>query len=122
MAKKTVCDCEILHNDIVEKVKNNMLEEKTLLNISNFYKAFSDNTRIKIINALNINEMCVCDIGVILKMTKSAVSHQLKFLKNKGIVKSRKQGKIVFYSLADQHVKQLFDICYEHITEEENGK
>lgn len=117
-----LCDCEILHKDIVDTVKQNILDNKTLLDITEFYKAFSDSTRIKIINALDIHEMCVCDISVLLNMTKSAVSHQLKYLKDKDIVKCKKQGKVVFYSLADQHVKQLFEICHEHIQEKQNGK
>lgn len=117
-----LCDCEILHKDIVDTVKQNILDNKTLLDITEFYKAFSDSTRIKIINALDIHEMCVCDISVLLNMTKSAVSHQLKYLKDKDIVKCKKQGKVVFYSLADQHVKQLFEICHEHIQEKLNGK
>lgn len=115
-----ICDCEILHKEIVDKVKSNILSQKTLAKIANFYKALSDSTRIKIINALDCNEMCVCDISVVLNMTKSAVSHQLKYLKDLDIVKSRKQGKEVFYSLADDHVKQLFEICHEHIMEKEH--
>ncbi len=115
-----VCDCETIHHDIVEDVKNHILPDDTLLLITNFYKAFSDNTRIKIINALDHHEMCVCDIAVLLNMTKSAVSHQLKYLRKLNIIKPRKVGKIVFYSLADDHVKTLFEICHEHIKEEQN--
>ena len=77
-----ICDCEIIHSDIVEHVKKEILNKETLLDIANFYKALSDSTRIKIINALDCHEMCVCDIAVLLNMTKSAVSHQLKYLKN----------------------------------------
>ena len=120
MGKSEVkCDCEIIHKDIALKVKNNMLSNNILDSMANFYKAFSDNTRLKIINALDQHEMCVCDISAILNMTKSAVSHQLKFLKNKHIVKSRKQGKEVFYQLSDEHVKQIFEVCLEHINEGE---
>ena len=115
-----ICDCEIIHSDIVEHVKKEILNKETLLDIANFYKALSDSTRIKIINALDCHEMCVCDIAVLLNMTKSAVSHQLKYLKNMNIIKSRKQGKIVFYSLADEHVKEVFEISLEHVKEEQN--
>ena len=115
-----ICDCDIVHKDVVDKVKREILDEITLLNIANFYKALSDSTRIRIINALDCNEMCVCDIAVLINMTKSAVSHQLKYLKNKDIIKSRKEGKVVFYSLADDHVKQLFEVSLEHIMEKEN--
>lgn len=117
-----VCDCEIIHTETVEKVKNEILKQNTLESMSKFYKAFADNTRIKIINALDCHEMCVCDISVLLNMTKSAVSHQLKYLKMLNIIKPRREGKIVFYSLADEHVKLLFKICHEHIKETENEK
>jgi len=113
-----ICDCDIIHQNIVEKVKNNILDEQTLTLMSNFYKAFADSTRIKIINALNIHKMCVCDIAVLLNMTKSAISHQLKYLKRLNIISSQKQGKFVFYSLADNHVEKLFKICHEHIKED----
>lgn len=115
-----VCDCEIIHTETVKKVKNEILNHTTLEAMSKFYKAFADSTRIKIINALDCHEMCVCDIAVLLNMTKSAVSHQLKYLKTLNIITSRKEGKIVFYSLADEHVKILFEICHEHIKETEN--
>lgn len=117
-----MCDCEIIHTKIVENVKNKILNMQTLESMSKFYKAFSDNTRIKIINILDCHEMCVCDIAVLLNMTKSAVSHQLKYLKTLNIISSRKEGKIVFYSLADEHVKTLFEICLEHIKETEYEK
>lgn len=115
-----LCDCDIIHEDIVAKVKKQILSEETLLAIADFYKALSDSTRIKIINALDQHEMCVCDIAVLLNMTKSAVSHQLKYLKEMNIIKPRKQGKIVFYSLADEHVKEVFEISHEHIKEEQS--
>ena len=117
MRKEQLCDCEILHKDIVEKVLNQIESEQTLTKISCFYKAFADITRIKIINMLDCNEMCVCDISVLLNMTKSAVSHQLTYLKKLNIVKSRRQGKQVFYSLDDEHVKQVFEKGKEHVLE-----
>lgn len=114
------CDCEIIHADIVTDVKEKCLKISFINEMSNFYKAFSDETRLKIINLLDIHEMCVCDISVVLNMTKSAISHQLKYLKNLNIITSRREGKIVFYALADEHVKQLFEICQEHIKENIN--
>ena len=117
-----ICDCEIIHYEIVENVKTKILDDNCLRLMSNFYKAFADSTRIKIINALDCHEMCVCDIASLLNMTKSAVSHQLKYLKKLNIIKNRKQGKIVFYKLADIHVKKLFKICHEHIKESEYEK
>lgn len=117
---ESVCDCNTIHDDIVSHVKNNILDTTTLSLMTNFYKAFADTTRIKIISALNCHEMCVCDIAVLLNMTKSAVSHQLKYLRKLNIIKSRRQGKIIFYELADEHVKLLFETCHEHIKEIQN--
>lgn len=111
------CDCEVIHQDVVEKVKSEMLDDDSLINMADFYKALSDSTRIKIINSLYISEMCVCDISVLLNMTKSAISHQLKNLKELNLIKSRKQGKEVYYSLADRHVGIVFEITKEHVQE-----
>ncbi|MBQ8425693.1 MAG: winged helix-turn-helix transcriptional regulator [Clostridia bacterium] len=111
------CDCEIVHKEKVEKAKDYLIEENKLLKITELYKAMSDSTRIKIINILKDNELCVCDIAVILNMTKSAVSHQLKNLREKGIIKSRKDGKMVLYTLADEHIRQIFSISAKHINE-----
>lgn len=111
------CDCDVIHQDVVDKVKSEMLDDDSLINMADFYKALSDSTRIKIINALYISEMCVCDISVLLNMTKSAISHQLKNLKELNLIKSRKQGKEVYYSLADRHVGIVFEITKEHVQE-----
>ncbi len=117
MANKTECDCDIIHEDEVKRAKADMLDEETLLYISDFYKALSDSTRIKIINVLEKRELCVCDISSLLNMTKSAVSHQLKNLREMNLIKSRKVGKEVWYTLADEHVSRVFDISLEHIME-----
>lgn len=117
---EVICDCDIIHLELVNKAKKTILEEDKLLLIADFYKALSDSTRIKIINLLSSNELCVCDIAVILNMTKSAVSHQLKNLREMNLIKSRKQGKEVWYSLADDHVLEVFKVSLEHILEEEN--
>lgn len=123
MAKtECVCDCETIHKDIVEIVNKKKLNQCELLEMTKFYKAFADETRLKIINILDAHEMCVCDIAVVLNMTKSAISHQLSYLKKLNIIKARKEGKIVFYSLADDHVKQLFETCEEHIKEARDEK
>lgn len=114
---KMQCDCEVIHKDKVEKAKNEMLDDDTLISMADFYKAMADSTRIKIINLLDKNELCVCDISAILNMTKSAISHQLKNLREMNLIKPRKVGKEVWYSLADEHVKIMFDICVEHIKE-----
>lgn len=118
MGKKEMeCDCEVIHENVVENVKKKMLDEEELLDIADFYKALSDSTRIKIINALYEHEMCVCDISVLLNMTKSAISHQLKNLKDLNLVKPRRQGKEIYYSLADSHVNIVFEITKEHVKE-----
>ena len=117
---ESMCDCEIIHKDKVEMAKKSMLNDDCLLIIADFYKALSDSTRIKIINLLEKNELCVCDISSILNMTKSAVSHQLKNLRELNLIKSRKIGKEVWYTLADDHVKQVFDISLEHVLESNN--
>ena len=109
------CDCNIIHKDHIENVKKTMMNEESLLLIADFYKALSDSTRIKIINILQENELCVCDIAVLLNMTKSAVSHQLKCLREMNIVKNKKTGKEVFYTLADEHVKQILSISINHL-------
>ena len=114
------CDCNIIHEDHVKQAKDKMLKEDVLLLIANFYKAMADGTRIKIINILKENELCVCDIAVVLNMTKSAVSHQLKYLRRMNLIKSRKTGKEVFYTLSDNHVNKVFDISLEHVMESEN--
>lgn len=119
--KSCGCDCDIIHSDLVSKAKREILEEEKLLLIADFYKALSDSTRIKIVNLLSNNELCVCDIAVILNMTKSAVSHQLKNLREMNLIKSRKQGKEVWYSLADNHVLEVFQVSLEHILEEGNN-
>jgi ArsR family transcriptional regulator len=112
-----LCDCEVIHPDIVEKVRKKMLKEEELYDLSDFFKVLGDSTRAKIMWALDENEMCVCDLAVLLNMTKSAISHQLKSLKQANLVKFKKEGKNVFYSLSDEHVKEIFEKGLEHIRE-----
>ncbi len=111
------CDCEVIHEDTVNRVREKMPLEETLYDLAELFKVFGDSTRIKILWALDEAEMCVCDIAVLLKMTQSAISHQLRLLKQAALVKSRREGKIVFYSLEDEHVKQIFDQGLIHISE-----
>lgn len=120
--KCLVCDCNVIHADKVKKAKSEMLSDDILISISDFYKALSDSTRVKIVSALDGVELCVCDICQLLNMTKSAVSHQLQNLKELNLVKSRREGKQVFYTLADEHVKQVFEISVEHVLEMNNEK
>jgi len=112
------CDCKCIHEDKTNNAIRVLNEFKTLDNVSNFYKNFADPTRFKILMILDkIESMCVCDIAVSLDMTKSAISHQLKYLKNCNLIKSNKVGKTVFYSLADNHVKSILEMGIEHIKE-----
>ena len=118
--KKTVidrCDCTVIHEDIVSKVKEKMPKEESLYDLAELFKVFGDLTRVKILSALFESEMCVCDIAYLLKMTQSAISHQLRVLKQAKLVKFRKEGKIVFYSLDDDHVKQIIDQGLVHVNE-----
>ncbi len=112
-----VCDCDVIHEDVVNRVRGAMPEGKQFYDLANLYKLFADNTRVRILWALSCEEMCVCDLAVLLGMTKSAISHQLKSLRLANLIKYRKQGKIVYYSLADNHVKDIFEKGVEHILE-----
>lgn len=102
------CDCHIIHEDVVENVKNKMPEAEKLYDLSELFKSLGDQTRIKILFALSKEEMCVCDIAALLEMTQSAISHQLRVLRNVRLVKYIKKGKVVYYSLDDEHVTEIF--------------
>jgi len=115
--KSLVCDCDVIHAEIVEDVTKHMPEDEELYDLADFFKVFGDSTRIKMLWALDRAEMCVCDLAVLLNMTKSAISHQLKTLRQEKLVKYRREGKNVFYSLQDEHVKNLLEIGLEHIKE-----
>jgi ArsR family transcriptional regulator len=116
------CDCEVIHEDIVKRVRAVMPQSRDFYSLANLYKMFADNTRVKILFALSLSPMCVCDLAVLLEMTKSAISHQLKLLRLTNLVKNTKQGKVVFYSLADEHVKDIFEKGFEHIKEAVNAE
>lgn len=109
------CNCNVIHGDIVERVREGMPEEEVLYSLAELFKVFGDTTRIRILYALFIEEMCVCDIAALLGMKQSAISHQLRVLKQARLVKYRRDGKIVYYSLDDDHVKNIFDQGLIHI-------
>lgn len=111
------CSCSIIHEDVVNKVKECIPQEELLYDLADLFKIFGDTTRIKILCALFKAEMCVCDIAALLGMTQSSISHQLRVLKQARLVKYRKEGKVVYYSLDDEHVKSIFDQGLIHITE-----
>ena len=115
--KNTVCDCDVIHTDIVNDTREKLLEDTTIYELADFFKVFGDSTRVKILWALDKNEMCVCDLAFLLNMTKSAISHQLKILRSSKLVSFRKEGKNVFYSLADEHVRDILEKGLEHINE-----
>lgn len=109
--------CTVKHPDIIKKVKPKMPKEETLFDIAELFKVFGDTTRMKIICCLFESEMCVCDIAELINATQSAVSHQLRVLKQAKLVKYKKEGKTVYYSLSDKHVEIIFNMALEHIQE-----
>ena len=104
------CDCDVIHEDVVNKVQNSMAEEDHLYDLAEVFKVFGDSTRIRILEALSKSEMCVCDIAFLLNMTQSAISHQLRVLKQARLVKNRRDGKIVYYSLDDDHIERILNM------------
>lgn len=117
MNERFSCDCEVIHRDVVDSVRGQMQAPEEYLRLAALFKMFGDGTRIRILHALEQREMCVCDLAVLLGLTKSAVSHQLKALRLANLVRFRREGQIVYYSLADDHVKEIIDKGLEHIYE-----
>lgn len=113
--ENAMCDVTIVHQDILDKVKKEITDDDTLYNMAGIFKVLSDPTRLKIINALMLSEMCVCDISALLNMSKPAISHHLKSLRQTHLIKYRRDGKIAYYSLNDAHIKMMFDLCITHI-------
>ena len=118
MEKQHICSCEMIHEALVERAQKNMRPEEEYQRLATLFKMFGDGTRVKILHALELNEMCVCDLAALLGMTKSAISHQLKALRLSNLVKSRRDGQVIYYSLADDHVKYILDIGFDHIHHE----
>ncbi len=112
-----VCEIECIHEDAVEDVKSNMPDENVLLGVSDNFKIFGDITRLKILQALYQRELCVCDLSAVLEANQSTISHQLRVLRSKNLVKYRKEGKMAYYSLADEHVIKIIEMGIEHATE-----
>jgi ArsR family transcriptional regulator, lead/cadmium/zinc/bismuth-responsive transcriptional repressor len=112
-----ICNCRIIHKDVVDRVKIHIPNDDVCMDLAEFYKAFADPTRIKILTALLNSEMCVCDLTSILAMTQPAVSHQLRTLKKMKLIKYRKSGKVVYYSLDDNHIEEIFKAGLNHINE-----
>jgi len=118
MNDEYLCEQHAIHQDVVDFVKAQMPDGNDFSVLANLYKMYADDTRIKILWALSLRDMCVCDLGALLGMTKSAISHQLKFLRLANLVKRDKQGKVVYYSLSDSHVRDIFERGFEHIHHE----
>ncbi len=112
-----VCENTFVHEDTVNTVREKMTDEDLLYDIAEIFKIFGDSTRIRILSALLINELCVCDICSLLNMTKSAVSHQLRILRQSKLVKNRRNGKEIYYSLDDDHVASIINLAIEHAKE-----
>ena len=112
------CDFIHVHEDVVKKVRDILPEDETLYDLAEFFKVFGDTTRIKILYVLFESELCVCDIASLLGLGQSAVSHQLRILKQMRLVQFRREGKTVFYSLADGHIQSILSQGMEHIKEE----
>ena len=111
------CESNAIHEDIINQVRDKMPQQESLSDLAELFKVFGDLTRIRILWALHEAEMCVCDIAVLLNMTQSAISHQLRVLKQANLVKNRKEGKVVYYSLVDDHVRVIFDQGLIHSSE-----
>lgn len=111
------CDVICVHKDMIQKVKELLPKEELIKELADFYKVFGDATRVKILCVLLESEMCVCDLAELLEMTQSAISHQLRVLKQIKLVKNRREGKTVYYSLADGHIQNIISQGMEHIQE-----
>lgn len=116
------CSCNVIHREAVAKAKKYMPSEELIRDIGDFFKVFGEPTRIMILNALFHSEMCVCDLAALLDMNQPAVSHQLKILRQARLVTYRKDGKVVYYSLNDDHVKQIYEQGMNHIKEQHGAK
>ena len=111
------CEVTLIHEDNVKKAINELPDDELIADLSDMFKIFGDQTRVKILMALESGELCVCDIAAVMDMSQSAISHQLRVLKQSNIVKTRRQGKVVYYSISDDHVKEIFDIAIVHVQE-----
>jgi len=111
------CECHEVHKDLIAQIANRQPDEDELYDLAELFKVFGDSTRIRILSVLMGEELCVCDIAEALGMTQSAVSHQLRVLKNAKLIRNRKEGKQVFYALADDHVRTILAMGLEHIEE-----
>lgn len=112
-----ICESVVIHKEVVENTKTKMPDDTSLNELANFFKIFGDSTRVRILWALSLNQMCVCDIAALLNMSQSSISHQLRVLKQNKFVKNRRDGKVVYYSLLDEHISYILKQGLTHISE-----
>ena len=112
-----ICDSIVMHKEVVENTKIKMPDDTSLNELADFFKIFGDSTRVRILWALSLNQMCVCDIAALLNMSQSSISHQLRVLKQNKFVKNRRDGKVVYYSLLDEHISYILKQGLTHISE-----
>lgn len=112
---KLTCDCDAIHQDAVLRAIKNRPDKRELNQLSDLFKILGDRTRIAILQTLDQNEMCVCDLANVLNMTKSSTSHQLATLREAHIIKSRRAGKEVYYTMDDEHITKLYELGLAHI-------
>ena len=115
------CDCNAINTELVEEIASSMPEQSIFASVADFFKIMGNDTRCKILYSLSVREMCVCDLANILSMTKSSVSHQLSKMREAGVVKCRRDGKEVYYSLDDEHISSVFAISLAHINHKHKG-
>lgn len=114
---KDSCDVRIIHQELVERAKENAVSPGSAERLATLFKALADPNRVRLLSALVTQEMCVCDIAAFLEMSESAVSHQLRYLRSLSLVRNRREGKVLYYRLADDHVQELIDVGLEHAGE-----
>lgn len=112
-----ICKVGAAYKDALNDVKNRMTAQKHITGMSELFKVLGDTTRVSILSALSVSELCVCDIAALLRMSNSAISHQLRILKQTHFVKNRREGKVVYYRMADEHIMQLLDTALKHLWE-----
>lgn len=118
LAKEDICQTTCVHEQSVAQVNKQMLSDQVMQNLADLFKILGDFTRVRIVHALSCAELCVCDLSVILGMSASAISHQLRILRTSKLIKFRRQGKNIFYSLDDEHVQKLLQPAIEHVQED----
>ncbi len=114
-----MCDMSEVHEALIEKINRSLHDEDDIYDLAELFKIFGDSSRIRILCVLSVSEVCVCDLAAVLNMTQSAVSHQLRILKANRLIKGRREGKQVFYSLDDEHVRSIIAAGMEHLKEED---